>query len=86
MTTLGSDLVDVIVETHLGARYVFPDMPRTMLDNVIQLSGWERTGQFVLVNVSSAVLTMPARLVKSVAYDGEVKWTNAPVPELQNPG
>lgn len=82
----GSDLVDVIVETHLKARYVFPDMPRQMLNNVIQYSGWERTGQFVLVNVSGAVLTMPARLVKTVSYDGEVKWTNAPVPELQSAG
>lgn len=83
---LGTDLVTVTVKTHLGAEYVFPDMPRPMLDNVIRLSGWETSGRLILVNVSAAVLTMESRIVKSVSYDGEVKWPNAAVPELPQPG
>ena len=71
---LGKDLVSVTLETHFGAKYVFPDMPRDMLDNVIKLSGWEKNGKVVLVNVSAAVLSLESRIVKSISYDGEVKW------------
>jgi hypothetical protein len=86
MASLGRDLVEVVVETTLGARYVFPDMPRTMLDNVIKNSGWRSIGQVVLVNVSSSCLTIPSRIVKTVSYDGEVKWTNAALHELPGDG
>lgn len=75
---MGTDLVEVIVETHLGAKHVFPDMPRGALASVIELGGWTKTGRLVMVNVSAAVLTMDARLVKSVTYDGEVKWPASP--------
>ncbi len=77
-STAETDLVEVVVTTHLGAKYVFPDMPRGTLENLIRLSGWDKTGKIVLVNVSAAVLTMDARIVKSVVYDGEVKWPVSP--------
>jgi len=73
-SAMGSDLTEVTIKTRLQATYVFPDMPRSMLDNVIRLSGWEKTGRLVLVNVSGSVLTLEARIVESVSYDGEVRW------------
>lgn len=73
-SALGTDLVEVTVETSLGAKYVFPDMPRTTLDNVIQLKGWKYENPFILVNVSGACLSVPMRIVATVSYDGEVKW------------
>ena len=71
---VGSDLVVVTIETALGSSYVFPDMPRDMLDNVIKNSGWEAGAKVVLVNVSSAVLVLESRIVKSLSYAGEVRW------------
>ena len=87
MSLKGSDLVMVTVETLLGSLYEFPDMPRDTLTHVIKLNGWESTGRFVLVNASSAVLTMDASIVRCIWYDGAVQWRNAAaapstVPEL----
>ncbi len=69
-----TDLVVVTVESHLGSTYTFPDMPRAMLETIIKSSGWESVGRMILVNVSGAVLSIEARVVKTVSYDGEVKW------------
>lgn len=82
----GSDLVEVTIETLLGSKYIFPDMPRGMLDNVITKSGWDKVGRLVLVNVSATCLSMESRIVKTVSYEGEVKWKNAALPELPDPG
>jgi hypothetical protein len=71
---LGRDLVDVEVESRSGSKYVFPDVPRAMLDNVIQLKGWEAVGRIILVNVSTAVLSLPPGLTKTLSYDGKVQW------------
>jgi hypothetical protein len=86
MSAMGHDLVTVTVETHLGAKYVFPDMPRHALDNVIKGAVWKSSGHLVLVNVSAAVLSLEARLVKCVEYDGEVKWGDAPLYQLPESG
>jgi hypothetical protein len=71
-----SSLVEVTLETLLGARYVFPDMPRSTLEGVIKSSILYATGKVTLANASSAVLTLPSRIVKSISFDGEVKWVN----------
>lgn len=85
-SAMGNDLVTVTVETHLGAKYVFPDMPKHALDAVIQGRVWASTGHLVLVNVSAAVLSIEARIVKCVEYGGEVRWANAPVSQLPEAG
>ena len=76
-----TDLVEVTLETLLSARYVFPDMPRSALTEGL-LKAHIATGKVTLVNVSGAVLTLPSRIVRSISFDGEVKWVNAAVREL----
>jgi hypothetical protein len=77
-----SELVEVILETLLGARYVFPDMPRTALTPNFINAAATASGKVVLVNVSGAMLTLPSRIVGTIFFDGEVKWSNAEVREL----
>lgn len=86
MSATDNDLVDVTVETTLGARYIFPDMPRQALDALVSRAEWLTSTRFSLVNVSNSVLLMEARIIKSVFYDGEVRWKNAAVRELSDPG
>ncbi len=82
-----SSLVDVTVETLSGKLHVFPDMPRDMLDTLLKDAGWVKTGRLVLVNVSASVLTIEARIVRCVSYDGAVRWRNAAaLPELPDAG
>lgn len=67
------DCTNVVVETTLGARYEFPDMPRAMIELVIQKSGWAEHGNLIMVNVSGAVINIPARTVKTISFDGKVQ-------------
>jgi hypothetical protein len=62
-------LTAVTVETLSGSTYVFPDMPRDMLDT-LKRAGWSE--RLVFVNVSGAVLTMESRIVRKISYDEEV--------------
>ena len=73
----GSDLVIVTIKTTQDSEYIFPDMSRQMLENVIKNSGWLADSNVVLVNVSGACLVIAARIVKSLSYDGEVRWPRA---------
>jgi len=68
-----ADLTSVEIETLLGARYVFPDMPRQLLEQEIMRGAWNE-GQLTLVNVSNACLTLPNRIVKTLSFDGQVRW------------
>lgn len=70
-----NDLTSVAVETFLGASYVFPDVPRSMVQTVALESTWQTLGTFVLVNVSGASLSVPARIIKTISWDGEVRVT-----------
>lgn len=67
-----ADLTSVEVETLLGARYVFPDMQRSVLDPAVKVANDQ--GQLTFVNVSGACLTMKMRIVKTISYDGEVHY------------
>jgi hypothetical protein len=71
-----SKLVDVIVVTKSGARYVFPDMPSGELERVLPESGRQLETQpsFMMVNASIAVLTIPFRVIKSIETGGKVLW------------
>jgi hypothetical protein len=73
-----SDLVVVTVKTKQGSEYSFPDVPRSMIETVIKNQGWGSAGSVVVVNISGACLTMPARIVDTLCFDGEVKWTGSP--------
>jgi hypothetical protein len=68
----------VTVKTKQGSEYSFPDVPRATLQTMINQSGWNVAGSVLIVNVSGAVLSMPARIVDTLSYDGEVKWTGSP--------
>lgn len=68
-----ADLVAVEIETTLGALYVFPDMPRSVLEASFRSGKWDE-GQLTLVNVSGAALVMPNRIVKELRYEGQVHW------------
>lgn len=70
---MGLDLKSVEVRTHEGALYVFPDVPEDMLKNVVVAGNWKTAGAFILVNVSGASLSLPARIVKNVSWDGKVQ-------------
>jgi hypothetical protein len=80
------DHVVVEVETLTGARYAFPDMPRTMLTNILRATAWEHGGRLVLVNASGATLTVPLHLVQRVVAQGKEEWSRAPVHELPADG
>lgn len=67
---MGSDLVAVDIMTHTDAHYTFPDMPLSTLENVVKLSNWQKNGVLILVNVSGAVLSLPARVVKTISWNG----------------
>jgi hypothetical protein len=76
---MASDLTVVTIKTREGSEYRFPDVPRSMLKNILEKNGWGSSGQVTLVNISSACLALPARIVETLSYDGEVKWTGSPV-------
>ncbi len=69
-TPLGTDLVVVEVETHLGSVYMFPDVPAATLETVLTHSAWEQIDNVVLVNVSGASLAVPLRVVRVVRVNG----------------
>ncbi len=70
---MGLDLKSVEIRTHENALYVFPDVPEDSLKNVVLPGAWRTAGVFVLVNVSGSSLTLPARIVKTVSWDGKVQ-------------
>lgn len=53
--------------------YVFPDMLRPSLEEALRRGAWDE-GQLTLVNVSKACLTLPNRIVKTLSFDGQVRW------------
>lgn len=73
------DCTVVTITTLQGGTYEFPDMPRAMLKTVLS-SPWHQHDSFILVNVYGSVLSMQARLIKSIWFDGElqVSGPNAP--------
>lgn len=69
-------LTDVELVTLLGARYVFPDMPRAEMDALVERAKHGESCQSLTIhNASSAVLVMPWRIVATISYDGGVRWT-----------
>jgi len=78
-----STLVDVVVETKMGTKYLFPDMPRGELERVLPESGriLETQPTLMMVNASISVLSIPFRVIKNIevtssepGWTGEVLW------------
>ena len=69
---LGSELVVVTITTLTNATYQLPDMHASTLKAVLGATKMEE-GPLTLVNISSAVLNIPARIVKVIeaSPDGE---------------
>ena len=74
MTALGSDLVTVEVRTYEAALYTFPDMPLSTLETVVERSNWQQNGVLILVNVSGACLSLPARVVLTLSWGGKEQY------------
>ena len=66
-------LVEVCIETSLGARYVFPDMAETALAHVFA-SGLATFENITLVNASGAVLVVPTRIIRSFTVNDVILW------------
>jgi hypothetical protein len=71
-------MTTVTIKTKQGSDYSFPDVPRATLQTMIEQRGWNEAGSVLIVNVSGALLSMPARIVDTLSYDGEVRWTGSP--------
>lgn len=68
-------LSSVILETELGATYVFPDVVKAVATNFAE--SFKPTGNVTLVNVSGACLVLPSRLVVKITVGEEVLWKAA---------
>ena len=76
MVSTGNDLCVVVVTTHMGAEYRFPDMSESQVREAMPQSGRIPSDQpaLMMVNVSHAVLTMVFRIVQEVRIGEEVIW------------
>jgi hypothetical protein len=74
----GGKLVEVVVTTREGARYVFPDMAEGELRKVLPESGrlLASMPSLMMANASVAVLTIPFRIIKTIEVGGEVLWAS----------
>jgi len=66
----------VIVETHEGGTYAFPNMNITKLKQVLPDKGrrLERMPCLVMVNASVSSLSIPFRIIETIRVEDEVLW------------
>lgn len=70
-----TQMVVLELQTLLGARYVFPDVDKGELDQVVQhASRGEHCASLTVRNISHAVLVVPWRIISEISYGGEVQW------------
>jgi hypothetical protein len=67
-------LVKLTITTSLDAEYVLPDVPEKAIEELIKSPNLHGFPTLSLVNQSQACLMIPARIIKTVAVDGEVRW------------
>lgn len=65
-------LVDVSIETKLGAKYVFPDVLKKEVTTAVSFFHPGKT--LTLVNASGAYLSMPCRIIQRISVDKEDLW------------
>jgi hypothetical protein len=78
-STRPADLTVVTIETHLGATYMWPDMPRAEIEGMVQQlpAGKGATvlsSAFTLSNISRAVAVIPWRIIRKILIDGKERW------------
>lgn len=70
--TQKTELRTLVITTHLGAVYHFPDVDKGAFE---WLPAARCTlSSVTLVNVSNAVLVLPTRIIDSVTVDGKEIW------------
>lgn len=74
---MGTDLLAVEIETTTGARYIFPDVARAMLENALQFGAWGLVDNVILVNIHGACISVPKRVVTRLVQGEEVFWSNS---------
>lgn len=74
---MGDDLLTVEVETLEGLRYVFPKVPRGMIENAAKKGVWDCIESIVFVNLDAACFSIPKRLVSRIMVGSEVLWCNS---------
>lgn len=67
-----SVLADVTVETTLGAKYLFPDVEKGIIEQVLRHVSSHPS--ITLVNQSNACLVLPTRIVQVIKIDDVEKW------------
>ena len=74
--TDATGLVTVAVFTRTGAKYVFPDMKKDTVKEVLPESGRipESISFLMFYNYSGAVLSIPIRCVAEVKAEGSTLW------------
>lgn len=66
-----STLVVVGIDTQLGAHYIFPDVPRKTIEDLLITGGLHTFTQLSIVNASGAALVIPTRIIQTIYVDGE---------------
>jgi len=69
------ELCTVHIQTTLDAEYVFPDVPKKVLTEVISRIGSVSAGDLVLVNASKSCLTIRREIIKTVKCNQTVVWS-----------
>lgn len=59
--------------TKTGSHYEFPDIDKGEIHKVLSSQVYS-AGNLTLVNISGACLTLPIRIIDTIAIDGEVTW------------
>jgi len=69
-------LLVVGIETKLGAQYLFPDVPATIIEPLLKNEGFRRFEQLSLVNASKSCLVINTRTIRYIFLNGELKWAS----------
>lgn len=68
------ELVEVSLTTSLGAKYMFPDMPKHVVETLLTENAFLQFGHLSLVNQSMASLILPTRILEVIVVNGEERW------------
>lgn len=67
-------LVEVEIESDLGAHYKIPDCSWKLLWQLTRSESLHGFPSLSLVNVSQACLVIPTRIIKTISANGQILW------------